>query len=83
MLYLIVKNHAFTDGNKRIAAACFLMFLERNNRLGPGENLVISNEALASLTLFVAVSKPENMIFDVLFMAAPSRKDIVTGQDHR
>jgi len=61
LLYLIVKNHAFTDGNKRIAAACFLMFLERNNRLGPGENLVISNEALASLTLFVAVSKPDEM----------------------
>jgi prophage maintenance system killer protein len=58
---LIVKNHAFTDGNKRIAAACFLMFLERNNRLGPEENLVISNEALASLTLFVAVSKPDEM----------------------
>ena len=61
LLYLIVKNHAFTDGNKRIAAACFLMFLERNNRLGPVENLVISNEALASLTLFVAVSKPDEM----------------------
>ena len=61
LLYLIVKNHAFTDGNKRIAAACFLMFLQNNNRLGPGENLVISNEALASLTLFVAVSKPDEM----------------------
>jgi death-on-curing family protein len=61
LLYLIVKNHAFTDGNKRFAAACFLMFLQSNNRLGPGENLVISNEALASLTLFVAVSEPDEM----------------------
>jgi death-on-curing family protein len=61
LLYLIVKNHAFVDGNKRIAAACFLMFLEKNNRLGPGEYLVISNEALASLTLFVAISKPDEM----------------------
>jgi hypothetical protein len=31
LLYLVVKNHAFTDGNKRIAAACFLMFLQHNN----------------------------------------------------
>ena len=61
LLYLIVKNHAFVDGNKRIAAACFLLFLEKNNRLGPGENLTISNEALASLTVFVAVSKPHEM----------------------
>jgi len=59
---LIVKNHAFVDGNKRIAAACFLLFLEKNNRLNPEKgNLTISNEALASLTLFVAVSKPDEM----------------------
>jgi hypothetical protein len=37
------------------------MFLQSSNRLGPGENLVISNEALASLTLFVAVSEPDEM----------------------
>jgi death-on-curing family protein len=62
LLYLIVKNHAFVDGNKRIAAACFLMFLNRNNRLYPEkEGLPISNEALASLTLFVAVSKSNEM----------------------
>ena len=33
LLYLIVKNHAFVDGNKRIAAASFLLFLQKNNRL--------------------------------------------------
>ena len=33
LLYLIIKNHAFVDGNKRIAAACFLMFLDRNSLL--------------------------------------------------
>ena len=33
LLYLIVKNHAFIDGNKRIAAASFLLFLQKNNRL--------------------------------------------------
>jgi len=62
LLYLITKNHAFTDGNKRIAAACFLLFLEHNNLLtGTSGKTIISNEALASLTLFVAASKPEEM----------------------
>lgn len=62
LLYLVVKNHAFVDGNKRIAAACFLLFLEQNNRLRAAEeNLTISNEALAALTLFVAISRPDEM----------------------
>lgn len=62
LLYLVVKNHAFVDGNKRIAAACFLLFLEMNHRLGPDpERLAMSNEALAGLTLFVAVSRPDEM----------------------
>lgn len=62
LLYLITKNHAFADGNKRIAAACFLLFLEQNKLLTNANGLrIISNEALASLTLFVAASKPEEM----------------------
>lgn len=62
LLYLVIKNHAFTDGNKRIAAACFLMFLEYNNLLTNQEGKpIISNEALASLTLFIATSKAEEM----------------------
>lgn len=62
LLYLIVKNHAFTDGNKRIAAACFLLFLRKNNMLfHKNGTTIISNEALASLTLFIATSKPEEM----------------------
>jgi death-on-curing family protein len=62
LLYLIIKNHAFVDGNKRIAAACFLMFLDRNSLLYTARgNTIISNEALASLTLFVAASKSEEM----------------------
>lgn len=62
LLYLIIKNHGFVDGNKRIAAACFLLFLERNQLLynHSGEPIV-SNEALAGLTLFIASSKPEEM----------------------
>ncbi len=62
LLYLIVKNHSFIDGNKRIAAACFLYFLRQNNLLydRSGE-AAISSEALAAITLFIAVSKPEEI----------------------
>jgi prophage maintenance system killer protein len=62
LLYLITKNHSFVDGNKRIAAACFLLFLEKNNLLQKAdESLIISNEALAALTLYIASSNPEEM----------------------
>jgi prophage maintenance system killer protein len=62
LLYLIVKNHGFVDGNKRIAAACFLLFLQSNDLLHNNEGLsIISNDALASLTLFIASSKPDEM----------------------
>ena len=62
LLYLIIKNHAFVDGNKRIGAACFLLFLMRNNLLLSADGVpFISNDALASITLFVAASKPEEM----------------------
>jgi prophage maintenance system killer protein len=58
----VVKNHSFVDGNKRIAAACFLLFLQRNDLLyTKAQQTIISNEALASLTLFVAASKTEEM----------------------
>lgn len=60
LLYFITKNHSFVDGNKRIAAACFLLFLERNNALYRTNGApLISNEALAALTLFIATSKTE------------------------
>ncbi|MFA6716822.1 MAG: virulence protein RhuM/Fic/DOC family protein [Victivallaceae bacterium] len=59
LLYLITKNHSFVDGNKRIAAACFLFFLEQNNSLINNGKAIISNEALAALTLFIASSKAE------------------------
>jgi prophage maintenance system killer protein len=62
LLYLVVKNHAFVDGNKRIGAACFLLFLERNGILyNPTGQTIISNKALASLTLFVAASQASEM----------------------
>lgn len=59
LLYLIVKNHSFADGNKRIAAACFLYFLERNHTLFRSDGFpVIDDKALATLTLLIAVSTP-------------------------
>ena len=62
LLYLVVKNHSFVDGNKRIAAACFLKFLQQNNMLfNSHKQPIISNDTLASLTLFIAASKPEEM----------------------
>ncbi|MBC8452782.1 MAG: virulence protein RhuM/Fic/DOC family protein [Spirochaetes bacterium] len=60
LLYLITKNHSFVDGNKRIAAACFVYFLEQNNALlSINGEPIISNDTLAALTLFIATSKPE------------------------
>jgi len=60
LLYFIVKNHSFVDGNKRIAAACFIWFLDKNKALFKQNNdTIISNEALASLTLFIATSKTD------------------------
>lgn len=57
LLYFIVKNHSFVDGNKRIAAACFVYFLNINNELfSKNKEQIISNEALAALTLFIATS---------------------------
>ena len=62
LLYLITKNHSFVDGNKRIAAACFLKFLNANSMLvSKLDKPIISSDTLASLTLFIASSKPEEM----------------------
>lgn len=62
LLYFVVKNHSFTDGNKRIAASCFVYFLNKNNMLyNTNGNKVLSNDALFALTLLIAESKPEEM----------------------
>lgn len=60
LLYFITKNHSFVDGNKRIAAACFLYFLQQNKALfNKKSEQIISSEALASLTIFIASSESE------------------------
>ncbi len=61
LLYLVVKNHSFTDGNKRIGASCFLYFLEKNNALYKNGVAVIDNSTLATLTLLIAESKASEM----------------------
>lgn len=60
LLYFVVKNHSFTDGNKRIAAFLFVWFLERNNLLYFGGKKVIDDNALVALTLMVAESNPDD-----------------------
>ena len=62
LLYLVTKNHSFTDGNKRIAATLFLWFLENNGILyGFDGRKRIADNALAALTLMIAESKTEEM----------------------
>ena len=59
LLYFIVKNHPFTDGNKRIGALIFIWFLQRNKHLlkRNGE-AKINDNALVAITLLVAQSQP-------------------------
>ena len=59
LLYLTVKNHAFIDGNKRIAATIFIYFLQVNNILYQNDKQIIDNNTLASITLLIAESNPQ------------------------
>ena len=61
LLYLITKNHSFSDGNKRIAASCFLYFLERNGILYKNNLPIIDNGTLFALTILIAESNPKEM----------------------
>jgi len=60
LLYSLVKNHSFVDGNKRIAAALFLWFLEKNTALYAADGSKrIADNALVAMTLLIAESRPE------------------------
>lgn len=60
LLYLTVKNHSFSDGNKRIAAFLFLWFLENNRILyRPDGSRLLDNNTLVALTLMIAESRTE------------------------
>lgn len=60
LLYFVIKNHSFLDGNKRIAAALFLYFLDRNCLLFDDEgNKLLADEVLVALTIMLAESRPQ------------------------
>ena len=60
LLYLVTKNHSFSDGNKRIAATLFLWFLNNNGILYHEDGTKrIADNTLVALTLMIAESKPE------------------------
>ena len=58
-LYLIIKNHTFIDGNKRIGATLFIYFLEYYNILFKNNKRVLDNNTLVALTLLIAESNPK------------------------
>lgn len=67
-LYLIVKNHVFADGNKRIAATLFIYFLNFYGILYKNGKQTIDNNTLAALTLLIAESNPKekDVIIDLI-----------------
>lgn len=67
-LYLVIKNHAFIDGNKRIAATLFIYFLHFYNILTVDARNIIDNNTLAALTILIAKSNPKekNIMIDLI-----------------
>ncbi|WP_304597535.1 RhuM family protein [Adlercreutzia caecimuris] len=59
LLYFIVKNHSFHDGNKRIAASLFLYFLDRNGLLYDDDRKLVGDDALVATTIMIAESRPD------------------------
>jgi prophage maintenance system killer protein len=75
LLYFVIKNHPFADGNKRCGAFLFVEFLSRNGRLlGADGALVLNDIGLAALALLVAESAPaqkETIIRLIMNMLSP------------
>lgn len=67
-LYLIIKNHIFIDGNKRIAATLFIYFLQYYNILIRNGKQIIDNNTLVAITILIAESNPKekNIIIDLV-----------------
>ena len=67
-LYFVVKDHVFTDGNKRIAATLFIYFLNYYGILYKFGKQIIDNNTLAALTLLIAESNPKEkeLIIDLV-----------------
>ncbi|MGB7398498.1 RhuM family protein [Castellaniella sp.] len=90
LLYFVIKNHPFSDGNKRIGSYLFVDFLARNGRLLRHNEPVINDVGLAALALLVAESDPkakevmirliENMLAPTQTRQQVSRKNPPGGQ---
>ena len=59
LLYFVKKNHSFSDGNKRIAAAIFLYFLDKNGILFHNGQKLLDDYTLVAVTIMIAESKPQ------------------------
>ncbi|WP_165044017.1 RhuM family protein [Adlercreutzia sp. ZJ138] len=59
LLYFVVKNHSFHDGNKRIAASLFLYFLDRNGLLYENGNKTVGDDSLVATTIMIAESRSD------------------------
>ena len=76
LLYFVTKNHSFSDGNKRIAAAIFLYFLDKNEVLfDDAGNKRIDDHTLVALTIMIAESSPEEkeMMISVIMNCMDSK----------
>ncbi len=83
LLYLLVKNHPFVDGNKRIGAALFLWFLEKNGALYlPNGNRRLSEGALVAITLMIAESRPAEKEVITGIVTGPLVHPGETGETH-
>lgn len=84
LLYMVVKNHVFIDGNKRIAATLFIYFLNSYNILYRNSKQVIDNNTLVALTLMIAESNPQekdiiiDLIMNFLTPISINEKELVT-----
>lgn len=76
LLYFVTKNHSFSDGNERIAAAIFLYFLDKNEVLfDDAGNKRIDDHTLVALTIMIAESRPEEkeMMISVIMNCMDSK----------
>jgi len=80
LLYFLVKDHPFVDGNKRIGAVLFLRFLEKNGLLyRPDGTTRLSQEALVALTLLIAESRPHEkklLVHLIVFLLQGRLEDV-------
>lgn len=78
-LYLIIKNHTFIDGNKRIGATLFIYFLEFYHILYQDSEQIIDNNTLVAITLLIAQSDPKekNILIDLVMNFLKNDRKIV------